>query len=326
MARPWWQHQTTVILALVYLFPVGLWLMWRHTPWDTWKKWVCTATVGLVTLLIVALLVASPDEDEAGASNQARAASPRSGAQARAATDGTSSPISSRTSEVLAGGEAAVSPSATAGLPSKSPAESTQPTLPVVTSTPVASPTFPPPPPPPAPPPPPPVPPPPPPVPVGAFGDGTFIVGTDIAPGTYRAPQPSGGCYWERLAGFSGELEDILSNGFSGSPQLITILSSDAGFSSRGCGRWTNDLSPVTANPSGPFGEGMFIVGTDVASGTWRSEGAIGGCYWARLAGFTGGLDEVIANQFSDAQQIVTIAPTDAGFESNGCGNWTKIG
>lgn len=67
--------------------------------------------------------------------------------------------------------------------------------------------------------------------------DGTWIVGTEVDPGTYR---DSGGtsCYWERLSGFSGTSEDRIANGFSDNQQIVTIEPGDAGFLSEGCGTW----------------------------------------------------------------------------------------
>lgn len=72
----------------------------------------------------------------------------------------------------------------------------------------------------------------------GGFGDGTWIVGADIQPGTYRTSSP-GGCYWERVADFSGD--STIENDFTldPGPQIVTIAPSDAGFTSRGCGTWT---------------------------------------------------------------------------------------
>ncbi len=67
------------------------------------------------------------------------------------------------------------------------------------------------------------------------FGDGTWIVGEDIRPGTYRAP---GGarCYWERLRNFSGN--GIITNGFGDRNPVVTIAASDAGFRTEDCGEW----------------------------------------------------------------------------------------
>ena len=71
------------------------------------------------------------------------------------------------------------------------------------------------------------------------FGDGVYQVGTDIQPGTYRTREGSSGCYYARLGGFSGELNDILANANTDAPAIVTIKPTDAGFETRGCGTWT---------------------------------------------------------------------------------------
>lgn len=69
------------------------------------------------------------------------------------------------------------------------------------------------------------------------FGDGTYRVGSDIDPGTYRAPGGNS-CYWERLSGFGGDLNDIITNEVAVKNPVVTIEASDAGFSTDGCGTW----------------------------------------------------------------------------------------
>jgi hypothetical protein len=76
-----------------------------------------------------------------------------------------------------------------------------------------------------------------PPAPAGTFGDGTYVVGKDIQPGTYQASDPnptgSGLCYWEtRTSG--GEI------GENGVDDGVMFVGSDA-FSVRtdGCGTWS---------------------------------------------------------------------------------------
>jgi hypothetical protein len=164
--------------------------------------------------------------------------------------------------------------------------------------------------------------------PPASFGDGDQIVGADIRPGTYRTREAAFfGCYWERLKGFSGGLDDIIANGTGSGYFVVTIERSDAGFSSRGCGEWSADLSRVK-KPGDPITEdGTYIVGVDVAPGTWRSRGGDGvGCYAARLRGFGGTLDQIISNDVSSGGGlIVTIAASDKGFESTGCGRWQRI-
>lgn len=72
-------------------------------------------------------------------------------------------------------------------------------------------------------------------------GDGTWLVGTTagrVKPGLYRS---AGGklCYWERLAGLSGDYVDLTQNGgFRDGPLLVEVLSTDYAFSSQGCYRW----------------------------------------------------------------------------------------
>lgn len=163
---------------------------------------------------------------------------------------------------------------------------------------------------------------------VATFGSGDKVVGVDVQPGTYRTRTAASFCYWERLSGFGGSLDEIIANGTGGGYFTVTIGAGDAGFSSSGCGTWSADLSAVT-DPAGPIAEdGVYIVGTDVAPGTWRSDGGGGfGCYAARLSGFGGTLNEVITNDLStDGGLVVTIAPSDRGFETTGCGTWTKVG
>jgi hypothetical protein len=158
------------------------------------------------------------------------------------------------------------------------------------------------------------------------FDDGDYIVGTDVLAGTYRTREPAFLCYWERLSGFGGTLDEIIANGSGGGYHVITIAAGDAGFSSSGCGTWTADLSAVTSSQGPVVEDGIYIVGVDMAAGTWRSTGGVLGCYAARLSGFGGTLDEVIANDIStEGGLIISIAASDKGFETTGCGTWTKV-
>jgi hypothetical protein len=70
-------------------------------------------------------------------------------------------------------------------------------------------------------------------------GDGTYLVGKDIQPGTYGSNNDSSGwCYWERLSGLSGELDDVIANQLSKGKQYVTIAPSDVAFHTRFCGGW----------------------------------------------------------------------------------------
>src|SRR5215204_2392201 len=155
------------------------------------------------------------------------------------------------------------------------------------------------------------------------FSDGTYQVGTDVQPGTYRTREGSTGCYFERLSGFSGEMNDIVANNNTDAPVVVTIEPTDAGFTSSSCDTWTKDLSAITESKTS-FGEGAYIVGTDIDPGTYRNSGGTG-CYYERLRDFAGDMNSIIANNNTDNPTVVEIAPSDAGFQSSSCGTWTKL-
>ncbi len=149
----------------------------------------------------------------------------------------------------------------------------------------------------------------------GTFGDGTFRIGTGgIQPGTYRTPGNTN-CYWARLLAFG--VPDILANGAGSGPAVVTILPTDGGFQSIGCGTWHLNAPAV---PTTTPGDGVWRVGVDIQPGTYRSSGG-DVCYWARLYGFQG--NSQIDSYAGSGPTIVTIRPTDVGFESRKCGNWT---
>lgn len=158
------------------------------------------------------------------------------------------------------------------------------------------------------------------------FGDGTYVVPDEVRPGLYRNSDSSASCYWERLSGFSGEIDDIIANGISDEIFIVEIADTDAGFSSNRCGTWSSDLSPRTASPTAGFSGGHYRVGSEVAPGTWRNSDSGDTCYWERLSGFSGTFDDIISNGLSDNIETVTISADDVGFWSTRCGTWTKIG
>ena len=162
-----------------------------------------------------------------------------------------------------------------------------------------------------------------------SFGAGTWLVNDDIAPGRYFT-DPSSACYWERLSGVGGTLDDVIANefiGFDSGQEIVHIDGSDHAFATDAdCGTWNR--SPRTGPPSGRITPGRWLVGRQLQAGehTTMSEA---GCYWERLRGFSGELRHIIANDFvGDAgQQVVSISGSDAGFYSDdSCGTWTRRG
>lgn len=93
----------------------------------------------------------------------------------------------------------------------------------------------------------------------------------------------------------------------------------------------TSSASSTTSSPSSSVpaartipGDGTFRTGVDLVPGMYRSQGG-DSCYWERLRGFGGQTADIIANGAGILPQTVTIAPTDAGFRSQGCAPWTLV-
>jgi len=158
------------------------------------------------------------------------------------------------------------------------------------------------------------------------FGDGTFRVGVDIAPGTYKNSDSSQACYWERLNSFDDSEDAVIANNISTAQMIVTISPTDVGFTSDRCGTWTLDNAPLTTSTTADFGDGTYRVGRDISPGLWKNTDSSNYCYWQRVSGFGGTLDEIIDNGLSDQLQVVRIQPTDVGFSAQSCGTWQRVG
>jgi hypothetical protein len=67
----------------------------------------------------------------------------------------------------------------------------------------------------------------------------------------------------------------------------------------------------AAASP-GSFGRGLYIVGTDIQPGRYRTAGGAG-CYWARLSSLS--TTSIIDNSASSSPQTVVIQPSDQAFQ-----------
>lgn len=160
------------------------------------------------------------------------------------------------------------------------------------------------------------------------FGAGQYRVATDIPVGRYYS-DPSSGCQFQRLRGFGGTSAEVIVGtviDFDAGQWIVDLLQTDAGFQTNGnCGFWfTTPRRGLLATISA----GMWIVGAQVAAGTYRAENSRAGCYWQRVSNFTGGADAIIANFVASGAgpQLVTIAGTDAGFSTSvECGAWMRV-
>jgi hypothetical protein len=93
--------------------------------------------------------------------------------------------------------------------------------------------------------------------------------------------------------------------------------------------------APASAPAAGPlssFGDGTHEVGSSagqIPPGTYTAvvpDQAFDLCAWARLKGFSGEGKDIIAFGAGNKgeKQRVTIAASDKGFETAGCGTWAK--
>lgn len=75
-----------------------------------------------------------------------------------------------------------------------------------------------------------------------SVGDGTWVVGKQIKPGTWRTTGPfaSDGCYVEYLGSFTGDSDTDYLDGelIEDSPYEVEIFVTDKGFTTDGCGTW----------------------------------------------------------------------------------------
>jgi len=167
----------------------------------------------------------------------------------------------------------------------------------------------------------------------GCLAEGTYTVTPTLQNGSASVGLwhtfGGDGCYWERLRGFSGALDDIIANDLSAAgPRYVEIKAGDAGFRTSSCLPWVQADGPLDrkfglTSSNQQFGDGDFRVGSEMPAGRYQAS-TPADCYWARLSGFGGELADVVAN--ANGQAIVDIAPSDVGFTSSRCGIWTKIG
>lgn len=169
--------------------------------------------------------------------------------------------------------------------------------------------------------------PPPPPPPAAVIQPGITLIESGAPAGRYIA-QASSGCYWARLSGLGGTLNEIIANDFQTfpGPAIVDIKASDVAFEvDSDCGTFTA-YSPTSA-PRNTITAGAWVVGSDIQAGTYTAN-VSSGCYWERSTSFAGDLDSIIANDFilTAGTTFVTISPGDAGFKTDDdCGTWQRV-
>ncbi len=94
--------------------------------------------------------------------------------------------------------------------------------------------------------------------------NGTYNVGSDIAPGTYSSAGPieNSACYWKRTSG-----DTMVDNAMTKKPQVVTIAPTDTSFTTTDCQPWqladcSQGCAPTNAgSPSDILGQlGTFLL------------------------------------------------------------------
>jgi hypothetical protein len=154
---------------------------------------------------------------------------------------------------------------------------------------------------------------------------GTYQVGVfgPILPGRYRALYPTPNCFWERRSDNTGAESGVLASGLSPDRQVVDILPTDKGFRTSGCAPFVNEPYPINVTLHGAFGDGTWIVGTDIGPGTWTAPGG-SECMWMRVANLSGDAGALKATDSGVDNPIVNIDGGDGGFVTSGCGTWVR--
>ena len=176
-------------------------------------------------------------------------------------------------------------------------------------------------------------------------------MGSQIQPGAYstQGPTTPDDGQWARLSNTTGDPTAVITHGIVNGPTTVTILPTDAAFQTTGDVVWVKVQTPAPAPAPKPeskpepapqaerapastlpttFGEGTYLVGSQIAPGTYQTPGTtteFGGA-WYRLSGTTGDNSEIIAVESVKGPATMTVLPTDHAVKFVGGGiTWTKI-
>lgn len=96
--------------------------------------------------------------------------------------------------------------------------------------------------------------------------NGTYAVGTDIAPGVYQSAGPleDRACYWKRTAG-----DELVDNALTKKPAVVEIKPTDTSFTTSECQVWqlTNLPPPPEPPPGDLLGQLTKLIAGGVLSG-----------------------------------------------------------
>ena len=159
---------------------------------------------------------------------------------------------------------------------------------------------------------------------LGLVNVGTHLVGEGIAPGIYTGRAGQGifeSCYWGRLSGLSGTLDDLIANDNSVGLYYVEVKETDVALETA-CVLIELDRAeiPADSNPA-QIDPGTYLVGRDIQPGLYRGQAGtdiLDSCYWGRLSNVSGELDGLLANDNATGQYFVEVAGTDFAL-TTGC-------
>jgi hypothetical protein len=169
----------------------------------------------------------------------------------------------------------------------------------------------------------------------GCWTNGVHVVGNgsgQLKPGLYTSARPLVGTSQACLFRLFSSGKPLGNDVEFGGRSFIQILPTDTGVFSDGCGIW--DTPKATSyNPDRATAKiGAYRIPTDLLPGTYTAPGGPD-CSWTRVKDFTGDLTAIIATSSDPTKPFkpavhprVTIASADAGFLSDICGGWTRVG
>lgn len=149
------------------------------------------------------------------------------------------------------------------------------------------------------------------------FDNGTYLVGTDIQSGLYRAKltdKLTKMAYIERASDVSMSFDDIIANIILTGDGYVTIKDTDAAVRIQGAELSKLDLASLTPDIKTSAEDGMYLVGYDLAPGTYKVEVTdtmtnMG--YVERLSDASMDFESILANEIIQGPGYVKILAGD---------------
>jgi hypothetical protein len=152
------------------------------------------------------------------------------------------------------------------------------------------------------------------------------MVGRDIEPGLYRVTLSTGTLslgmvYVQRSRDVTMNFQDIIANGNFLGNAYVEIMESDIAISVQGGYLTKIDLEELEPNIQVEVGDGIFLVGYDIAPGTYAVEitdRTMNTGYVARLSDVSMEMSGIIANSIFQGPGYVRILDDDFAVQVQG--------